>query len=58
MLLPANSLFFPFRILRKNGSLILLLSITEKPLGNQAFIRGMPQVKIDVFPFSILNQTI
>lgn len=35
--------------------ILIYITITEKLLGNQAFIRGVPEVMIDFFPLSLFN---
>ena len=36
-------------------SILIYITITEKLVDNQAFIRGVPDVMIDFFPLSLLN---
>lgn len=35
--------------------ILIYITITEKLVDNQAFIRGVPEVMIDFFPLSLFN---
>jgi len=35
--------------------ILIYITMTEKLVGNQAFISGVPEVMIDFFPLSLFN---